>query len=163
MPFAILYSFRDDKGKVSTTTINVPSAEAFADVVTFAGNVAALIDPLISGQLTRIGVAFTVDLPGGIKTAPTAVADVEEGARFQFRTAGNFFTSLRLPTFLDALVNPGSDAVDLTDPDVDAFVTAMTDGIDIGGNLVEPCDPREDDIGTLEFAREQFQSSRGST
>lgn len=163
MAFGILYSFRDDKGKVSTTVVNVPSVEDFADVVTFAGNLAGLIDPLIGGAITRIGVAFTVALPVGVKGSPLATADVEEGARFQFRTLTNFFTSVRLPTFLDALVNPGSDAVDLTDLDVDAFVTAMTEGIDIGGNVVAPSDPREDDIATLEFAREQFQSSRGSS
>jgi hypothetical protein len=165
MAFTILYTIEDGKGKTSTSEINVPSTLAFADVVTFAGSMASLIDPLIVGAIRRIGIAFTIDLPSGLNASPASGADIEEGARFQFRTENGFFSSLRLPTFLETLMNPGTTQVDLTDTDVAAFVTAMTSGIDVdpgaGTTTVAPCDKRDEDLTALDFAKEQFLSSRG--
>lgn len=165
MGFSILYSIRDEKGKESTTTVNLPATTAFADVVLFAGEMAKLINPIVTGSVTRIGVAFTVDLPGTLRASPSANSDVEEGGRFQFRTAGGFFTGMRLATFDESKILAGTRAIDQADTDVAAFVAAMEDGIDLtgvgGSGTVQPSDPREDDVAVLEFAREQFQSSRG--
>lgn len=157
MAFAILYSVVDEKGAQSTFEVNLPTATAFADVVTFAGSMAQLVNPLITGAITRIGVAFTVPIPGtGVRAAPLADSDVEEGARFQYRTAGGFLTALRLPTFNEAFVQAQSRNVDLLDVAVAPFNTAMIAGI--AGE--QPSDKREEDIVALDFAREQFQSSR---
>jgi hypothetical protein len=165
MAFTVLYTIRDGKGEQSTTEVNVPSSLTLSQVTTFAGQMASLIDDLISGAITRIGVALLVDLPVGLKSTPANTSDVEEGARFQFRTDGGFFTSMRIPTFLESLINAGSKDVDLTDTAVAAFVNAMEDGIDpdAGGPQppIPPCDKREEDIVSLDFAREQFLSSRG--
>jgi hypothetical protein len=165
MAFTILYTITDGKGDRSTTEVNVPSSITFTNVITFAGQMASLIDDLIGGAITRIGVALLVDLPAGLKASPSALSDVEEGARFQFRTDGGFFTSLRIPTFLEGLINAGSKDVDLTDTAVAAFVNAMEDGIDVDAGaptvLVAPSDKREEDVTVLESAKEQFLSSRG--
>lgn len=165
MAFSVLYSIVDAKNEVSTCEVNVPAAITFANVGIFAAQMALLINPIITGAITRIGVAFTVTLPGGLRTTPVAGSDVEEGAKFQFRTAGNFFTGLRLPTFDETLIQSNSRAIDLEDADVAAFIDAMTDGIDLTGaggtGTPQPCDKREADIVALSFAREQFLSSRG--
>ncbi len=106
-----------------------------------------------------------VDLPAGLRAAPSANSDVEEGGRFQFRTANNFFTSSRLPTLDESKVNAGSRDLNLTDADIAAFVQAVISGIDLtaagGSGTVTPCDKRNEDVASLEFAREAFQSSRG--
>ncbi|MCZ7545743.1 MAG: hypothetical protein M5R40_20485 [Anaerolineae bacterium] len=131
----------------------------------FAEQLALLIDPLVVGALTRIGVTRDVDLPGGLAASASANADVEEGARFQFRTENGFFSGLRLPTFDESKIAAGTRGVDLADGDVAAFVAAMEDGLDLSGvggtGTVQPCDARDEDLLALEFAREQFLSSRG--
>lgn len=159
--FSIIYSIRDEKGRVSTTEVRVPAATPFAEVVEFGGAMALLIDPLISGQITRIGLVFDYTLIGGIKTAPVAGSDVEEGARFSFLTENNFPMRMRLPTFLESLIVPGTKLVDTADTDVATFITAMTEGIDLAGvlGIVEPSDSREEDVVSLVEAVEQFLSS----
>lgn len=162
MGFAILYSVQDEKGKTSTTTINLPSAVAFADATLFAAELAKLINPLIGGAITRIGIAFTVALPAGLRASPLANSDVEEGARFQFSTTNGFFSGMRIPTFLESFITAGTKDVDLTDTDVAAFVAAMRDGIDLtgvgGSGTVQPSDSRDEDLAALSTAREQFIS-----
>lgn len=162
--FTLLYTIRDGKGQQSTTEMNVPDSFALADVILFARGAAGFIDDMIGGQLVRIGIAVNLDLPPGIKVTPQSTSDVEEGARFQFRTAGGFGTSMRIPTFQEANLVPGTTQVDLTDPNVAPFVTMMESGIDVdltaGVRLITPSDKREDDIVTLDSAREQFLSSR---
>lgn len=165
MTYAILYSIEDEKGKRSTTEIKLPGATAYDDVRIFAAQMAPLIDALITGAIVRIGISDTLDLPGGLAAAPAANSDVEEGGRFQWRTNGGYYTGLRLPTFDEAMINAGSRDVNLADTDVAAFLAAMKDGIDLvsegGSGVIQPSDYRDDDITALEFAREQFQSSRG--
>lgn len=162
--FGILYTITDAKGKASTTVINVAGTESLADVRIFAQQAALLINDLITGAITRIGIALTVDLPGGLRVSPLAGADVEEGARFQFRTDGGNFTGMRIPTFAEALIASAGTSVDTTDTDVAAFVTAMTDGIELSGlggsGNVSPTDSREEDVVALSTAVESFMSSR---
>lgn len=164
MAFTIVYTIKDEKGAQSSTEVNLPATTAFADVVIFAAEMAKLISPLISGQITRIGVAFMVDLPGVLPVAPAGGSDVEEGGRFNFATVNGFRTSLRVPTFLETKVTPNSDTIDQTDGDVLAFVGAITGGIDLtgvgGSGTVQPSDKREEDITALTTAREQFMASR---
>lgn len=166
MSWTILYSITDEKTKVSTTEVKLPAATAFADVEIFAAQMAALIDTLITGYISRIGIVYQVALPAGIAAAAGANSDVEEGARFQFRTTNGFFSGLRLATFNEGYIVAGSKAVDTADGDVAAFVAAMTDGIDLtgagGSGTIQPSDARDEDLTALEFAREQFLSSRGS-
>jgi hypothetical protein len=165
MAWTILYSITDEKAKVSTTEVKLPSATTHADVVIFAQEMASLIDPLLTGAITRIGITQEVSLPSGLSASAAANSDVEEGAKFQFRTNGGFFTSLRLATFDEGNIVAGGREVDQTDTDVAAFITAMTTGIDLtgagGSGVVQPSDHRDDDVTALDSAREQFVSSRG--
>lgn len=161
----ILFSIRDGKGKASTTSIKIPSTTAISDAILFAKEMAKLMDPLIRGNITRIGIALTVDLPGTLAVSSQDDADVEEGVRFQFRTNGGYYTGLRLPTIDEANIVVGSDAVDEADAAVAAFINAMVSGIDLTavgspGVTVGPCDARDDGIVAFEFGREQFLSSR---
>lgn len=162
MTWSVLISITDEKAKTSTTQANVPAATTAADAELFAQQLALLIDPLITGAITRVGISKSVPLPGGLTAAAAANSDVEEGARFQFRTVNGFYSAMRLATFDEANIQAGSRAVDLTA--AAAFTTAMVDGIDItgvgGSGTIQPCDQRDEDLTALEFAREQFLSSR---
>lgn len=164
--WTILLSIQDEKGVTSTTELNLEDSGLPLIQQAFAGEIAKLVDGMTTGAITRVGATFNIPLPSGIKTAPQANSDVEEGARFQFRTANGFYSGMRIPTFDESKIVTGTRAVDLTDSDVAAFVTAMTDGIDMTaagfvGVTEEPVDKRGEDLVALEFAREQFISSRG--
>lgn len=165
MAVSILYSINDGKGKSSSTEVNLPSSVTLTNMTLFAAEMAKLINDMITGAITRIGIVISVPLPNGLRVTPALNSDVEEGGRFQFRTAGGFFTSNRIPTFSETFVSPGSQEIDTTDPVVAPFVTAMVSGINlvpVGGTAtVAPTDKREADVVALEFAKEAFQSSRG--
>lgn len=163
--FSVLYSIKDGKGKVATTELNLPSTVTLTNWTVFAGQMALLINDIITGAITRIGLVASVTLPVGLRATPGANSDVEEGARFQYKTTNGFFTAMRLPTFDEQFVLPGTATVDIADTDVAAYVTAMTGGIDLTGvggtGTVAPVDSRNEDIVTLDSAKEQFLSSRG--
>lgn len=161
----VLMSVRDNKNQVSTMEFNIPGATTLADAQIMAQEMALLADPMLLGAISRLGISVSVDLPGGLTGSPSTGADVEEGARFQHLTSGNFRSGLRMPTFNESRIVSGSRAVDLTDADVIAWVDAMNDGLDItgagGSGVISPCDKRGEDLESLVFAQEQFQASRG--
>lgn len=161
---SIIYSFRDGKGAIATTEVQIPTSITLANATIFAQQLALLIDPIISGIITRIGIAVSVTLPGGLNVTPNAGSDVEEGALFSFVTANNFRKQLRIPTFNETQILSGTQAVNTADTDVAAFITAMTDGILLTGaggtGTPTPVDTRAEDLTALDFARESFQSTR---
>lgn len=159
MAFSIIYSIVDAKNETSTMEISLPTATTLADVTDFAQAMAGLLNAVITGAIRRIGVVLSVALPGGLRGGALTGSDVEEGAKFQFLTALGNYTSFRVPTFDEDLIQSNSRAVDIEDAAVAALITAMEDGIDD----VEPCDKREEDVIALSFAREQFLSSRGGS
>jgi hypothetical protein len=161
----IVYTVEDRKGAASNTIINVPSGTTMPDAILFAQQMALLIDPMVTGRITRAGISLTVDLSSlGLGAVASDTSDVEEGARFQFTTAGNFRTSNRIPTFDETKVTVGGTDVDQVDADVAAFIAAMEDGINLvgvgGSGTVGPTDSRDDDITATSLAKEAFQSSR---
>jgi hypothetical protein len=159
MAIQVALSILDGKGKTSHMFVNLPSATSVINWTLFASTWAAAIDAVIGGQITNIGVCYRFGLPGGIKASPDADSDVEEGGRMSFRTANNWVTKFRIPTFLESKLLAGTKQMDLTDGDVDGVVDLMIDGEPVGG--AEPCDEREDDIETIEVARELFVKDRG--
>lgn len=161
---SLIFSVKDAKGAVSTTELDLPTSITLANATIFAQQLALLIDPIISGAITRIGIAVSVALPGGLTASPASGSDVEEGAIFQFITANNFRKSMRIPTFLESHILAGTQNVDLADTDVDAFVDAVTSGILLTGaggtGTPTPVDKRAEDLTALDFAHESFQSTR---
>lgn len=167
---SVLISVRDAKGKISTTEVKFSVGNTFSvrGLEVIAQRIAELVAPLLAGQIVRIGVALSFELPASLGVSGDNTlspdSDVEEGARFQFRTAGGYTTSLRLPTFYESKLISGTDQVNLTDADVAAFVNAMVDQISVTDGpdtyIVNPSDYRGDGIVHLVFAREQFISTR---
>lgn len=162
---SIIYSIKDAKNETSSTEVAIPSTTSLLNASLFASEMAKLIAPLLKGVITRIGLVFSVTVPGTIPTTADPSSDVEEGARAQFRSAGGFFKGMRLATFDEDKIETGGTAVDLADLDVIAYVNAMTGGINVtpvgGTGSVTPTDARDDDLTALSFFKEDFQSSRG--
>lgn len=163
MPLSIQLTIGDAKGDQSTVSIPLPDATAVTDAVLFAQAIIPLIEPLLNGALRDARLAVPVTFTPW--SAPASIADIQEKARFAFRGANNFLKSISLPTFVETFFSAGSKDVDTSDTDVAAFVTAMTDGIDLtgagGSGVVEPCDTRGDDLTEIESAVEAWGNARG--
>ena len=157
----VIYTIKDNKGKLATCEIKIPNGLTVANYIEFATEMGTLIANITIGQIVNVGVAITVDIDAGWPVAPGVTSDVEEKAAWQFVAAGNWRTGVNVPTLSELLVVDGSDELDLTDADVLAFNDAMIDGIllPVGAVTVEPTDARENDIESLVFARERFRAS----
>jgi hypothetical protein len=160
MAFEIIFSVKDEKDKYSTVRLYLPSSTVWTDAIEFVKDAAPLLEALIRGQITRAGIAYTVDVSDlGLRASPLSGSDVEEGANFIF-TASPFQMRHRIPTFDESKILAGTREVDLTDADVDAWVDMMVDGITPVATLVEPCEWRGDDLEACSSAKEAFQRSR---
>ncbi len=158
----IIYTIEDDKGKQATCFVQLPTNLLLADYIEFAEEMGDLINNITVGAIVNVGIAFTVDISGyGWAASPGATSDIEEKGYFQFRTAGGFFTGIKIPALSDLLVVGGSDLLDETEADISDFIDAMEDGIvlPVLTTLVKPSDSREDDITLKVFAREVFRAS----
>jgi len=157
----IIVSIRDNKGKVSTTEIKIPTGITLSNMIEFAQGIVQLIDAITTGVIVGVSIGISVDTSGlGLTAAAGSTADVEEKGRFQFQTTGGFFTTVNIPCFSDVDVLPGSDAIDQAEVNVAAFIAAMTGGLTlVDTSVVQPSDSREDDITTLVSALERFRAS----
>ncbi len=164
MALSILYTVRDRKNATATMEINVPQAVTPANAILFASEMSKILDPLVTGAITRIGIVLSVPLPVTLQSVPSVGSDVEEGAFAQFRTSLNNLTSFRIPTFNESFVSQSSRDVDQTATPVAGLIAAMTGGIDVaplgGTGTVVPSDKRNEDIVAINAFKEQFQSSR---
>jgi len=158
MPLAVSlrFDFVDVKNKKSFTKIRVPNGFTLSQYVEAAQAFAQILTNLSNGSVTNASVTFGLDLAGlGLSTVASGLADVYQKARFQFSTvASGFRAFFRIPTFSETKVVYGSDAIDDSDIDVAAFITAMENGVVVTGGTISPCDMRENDIAALQFARE---------
>lgn len=161
-PHAFLsYTIKDAKNKESVMNINFPENVDIAVLKTFASSTATMINNLIKGEIVSAGIGVEVDLSGAtIRSTPDADSDVEEGARFSWRSVVNSFPRFRMPTFNEAKLVSGTTVVDTGDSDVSAFVGRIESGQTVGLVNVSPSDDRGEDISALSTAIEDFQSSR---
>jgi hypothetical protein len=160
MPIQTYYTLQDAKGDKSTVIVPIPDGTDFDDIIEFVQEMADLLDPLTNGTLVDAG--FTMSVAFTPWAVASAIADVQEKARFVFRTVGGFVKSLSLPTILEDIFLAGSKDVDTSDPDVAAFVTAMVDGLTLTStNTIEPVDSRDEDLTDLNSAVEAWGRSRG--
>lgn len=155
------FDFEDDPGGKSFTKIRVPNGFTITDYIQFGQAFAQLLVDLSLAQMTSASLTFAIDLSGlGLKAAATGLADVAQKALFIFNTAvAGIRARLRIPTIDEAqVISGGSDAVNTADPDVSAFLSAMTDGIVVAGPLtVQPTNDRAHDITSLSTARESIR------
>lgn len=157
LPIKIQYSVLDDKGLIARTLVHVPSGTSLANAGVFAGDLAGAIDALIHGQIVSVDICIPFDFSGlGLKTAPDANSDVEEGALFGFVDALGLTYRQRLPTFSEAFILANSRNVDLAN----AAVQAYTDGIITGFSTVAPTTQSGSDLTALRDAKEQFVKNR---
>lgn len=144
--------------KQSRLPITFPSNISMTDAQELVTALLPILDPLLNGGIKGAGVSFELSVGAGTHLVTNALADLRDKARFVFEAtgaAGVFPKVLRLPTYDEAYTLLGSKELDLTDPDVDAFVDAMITGITVTSGLKQPVDSRDYDITALRVAIEE--------
>jgi len=165
VPIQMYYTIKggDDVPRSSSITICLPSGTVANDALLFVNELAALVDPLVSGIITNHGVNFPLGIFGSQVAVPDV--DLENGARFIWRTLNNFPTRVRIPAFDLTKLISGTPNVNLADADVIAFNAAIENGIDLlplgGSGVIQPVDTRDEDIVDLESAKQNFVRSKG--
>jgi len=152
----VRFDLIDNKGKTSFTKIRVPTGFSIAQYIEFAQGAAQVIANTSNCKITSVSLTFGIDLTGlGLATVASGLADIYQKFRFQFNTAiSGFKAKFQIPASSESLVTSGSDAVNIADVDVAAFIAAMNNGIVVTGGTVAFADNRGMDITSLQFARE---------
>lgn len=159
MPAEIYFLVGEDgSDKQSRLPIPFPSTITMTDAQELVTALVTILDPLLNGGIKGAGVSFELSVGSGLPTITNALADLRDKARFSFiasGAAGVFPKILRLPTYDESYTLPGTKELDLTDPDVDAFVDAIVGGIAVTSGTIQPVDSRDYAITGLNYAVEE--------
>lgn len=149
----------DGAGKASFTKVRIPTGFSIAQMIEFAQGMAALISPLLGGQIVKAGICVGLDLSGAsLIGSPSFTSDVHHKGAFGFATEeAGLYTRLNLPTLNSGVVATGSDNINEGNADVAAFLAAMENGIVVTGGTISPCDNRENDIVGTRYSKEVFR------
>jgi len=118
----------DAKNKSKRSHVYAQTGGTLIELQNFVDANAPLIDAIIEGQITAITFTRALVIPGGLKGAPVANCDVEEGANMLFDVAAtNYNHGIRLPSLLQTLFT--GEEVDITDLDVIAWSNNIINGV----------------------------------
>ena len=160
MPVQIHFTVVDKKGARSMVRVNAKDGRTVAEYTAAAQQLLTVLKKLITGAVVSAGLCIDVGLTGlQARSDAGANSDVEEGGKFIF-AAGQYNTSMRIPTFDEAQVVPGSSLINLQDTDVAEWTTLIREGAKVGQEVVQFTDYRGEDIDGIQSARESFQRSR---
>lgn len=165
MAFAVTFNFQiaDDSGDVAPAKVKVPNGFTIAQYTEFGLAMAQIIATAIEGRIKYASVNFKLSLAGAtIRSSALTGADIKNKAMMLFDSAtAGFGGKVQIPTYNDVNNVSLSDAINPADPDIDAFVEAMTDGIDVGGAvIIAPVNGRGMDLTAFRGGAEQFRANR---
>lgn len=162
---SIYFTIEDKKGDASTVSIPIGAAVSPVNAVAAVKSFAPLVGALINGRLKTAGVSMEVSVTGFPATADVN-SDVQEKGLFSFRGVNGFIKNLSLPAIKESIFSLGSKDIDQANSDVAAFLTAMTDGVDLtangGDTTLGASDVRGDDLTEVVEAREAWGKYRRS-
>lgn len=155
----LTYVVGDEKGKEATTSVKLSPTASLVDCQEFAEAQATFLDAILYGKVQGAQVNVPVDVSGLTTNLSSGADDVENVGSFQFRTGDNRPVEVNVPCFDEAMVIAGSDGINQSNPAVAAFIAMMTNGLSVTGGTIIPCDVGEDDIVSIEYARERTRAS----
>lgn len=158
-PYALTWTVEDQAGNTATVTEFIAQGLTVAQMEEGAIAHAPNLEGILSGIIKGAELCIGVDISGLTGNVAAGTSDVEEVGEFVFATAQNREVRINLPCMNDTASVVGSDDLDQADTNVDAFITAMVDGITVAGGLLQPCDVDENDLTTVKIARERVRNS----
>jgi len=127
MPTQNTYQITDYSNEKSSFSVTSVTANAgnLAAQQTLAADLAAAVDDLTIGELTKQQMALVILDAPAIPTSPYAQREMKWLVSYQGNTSGKLFsTEIAAPDITDNVV-PNSDVADLASDDWAAFVTAF--------------------------------------
>lgn len=160
LTYAVTYEMEDDSGDVATFDIPIPTTFALADYAEFGRGMATFVDALTSGIVRSASLGINVDLSSLTGNVVGAGSDVEEIASFQYLTLAGRKVNVNVPGADETDVLPNSDDLDVVgDVNIAAFNNAMLNGVAVTAGTIIPCDVAEEDLSSLNYAREAFRAT----
>jgi hypothetical protein len=160
MAIEIIAQIADADGDQASTSVRLADSATIAQANGFAVGWSQAVDAVIAGVIRTVLAFLRVDISALTGNLVGALSDVEHIGKFSFRTEDGIRTLVNVPCLAEiTLGTTTSDVLDPVQVNVAAFITAMEDGINAGGALIEPCDIGEGDIVEVVFSREAFRNS----
>jgi hypothetical protein len=161
---SLVFTLQDNKGKSSSTKIHIPTTFSLSQMLEAGTAFAQLIANLSSAKITNVSLSVGVDLSSAtIRAVAAATSDVFQKALLVAQSAvAGLKARFNIPTLDESKVIDGTDQIDLADADVAAVVTALEDGIVVGGVTITPRDMRGDLLSQVTLAREIFRKKSGA-
>lgn len=160
MAIDIIYTIEDKSGTKGTTSVRVGGEPTVAGLTGFAVGWATAINNIIWGKILGAVAHIIANISGLSGNVMEPISDVEHLGKFQFITAAGIRVECNIPSINEAVVGTSTpDEIDVAIPQVANFISAMEDGINVSGALIQPCDKGEDSLVSLVFAREGARNS----
>lgn len=109
LPFQASYTFRDNNGQESTTSLYIPTTAAVADVVTGAQTIAGLLSTLSNAALVR--ATLVVPFEENAVVSPPVESEVERKLALTFRCVNGQSVTLSVPSPLFSFETAGTNSV----------------------------------------------------
>lgn len=146
----------DENGLISHVHVEFPDAMSFAQVEEAGGVFTDLVKTLTIGGVGPYTVMYRGYSPTG-QQYKSSYSDNQEKALFLFRTEGEFACKRYIPAIDESKMIPNTGMLDLTDADVAAFLSAMTDGVVLSDlSVATPVDYRGKRLAKVVLGEEVF-------
>lgn len=144
----VTFTILDYDQYTSTTVLHLPTGLTVSEYIRFTTKAAEVIAACIDGQIISARACVNLDLSSvTLRDIPFATSDRFQKATFIFRSIINGFRRLfNIPTFNEQKKVSGSENVDLSDADIQTFVTTMDNGIPTAGGTIKPVDDRGNEL-----------------
>lgn len=142
-------------GEPKSIDMFLPASTTLAQAQGYLTGIAPLIDAIAGGVILGSEVTLPMTLPGGLKTSQVTGATVHRGGLFGFDNASPYKWSEYVPSLLIGLFN-GKD-VNVGDTDVNAFITAIEDGITVSSVAIHQTNQYADVLTTNLTAKQSFR------
>lgn len=150
-------TFIDEKGKPSSTSINVPLGFTIPQYVEFAQAFGDLLLLRTKCIITGVSISFSVDIGGVVKAAADVASNVATKIKGLWNTASGAIAKFLIPGAQDGLTIAGSNEFDQAGPDMAALISAYEDGIDVGGATTTFTNGRGSDVTGLSELTQSFR------
>lgn len=155
----IVFTIEDDSNDSSSTRIRVPTGFSISQYQEFALGAATLMASLCAGHISSANVCVELDISGITGNVVAAGLRYLKGLFNISSDTQGFGRALQVPTFDSNMFIDDSDAIDLADADVAAFIDALEVGLAVTGGTIQPQTDRGHDFESVDSGYKSFRRS----
>jgi len=127
----------DSRKKRATIPLYFPDDYTADQIASYMQKLAFIIQEISEIGFVEASLTIKIPLPNTIRKEPLKHANRDIGGLFSFTSEGQYPDSVRIPAILPSLIRRDHLLVN-GQPDVENFVAALTNGLNIDGVQVNP-------------------------